>query len=108
MDKFIIEGGRRLQGTVAISGAKNATLALMPTCLLAPGVFHLRNTPNNRDVWTFSRLLGSLGVHAELNQNTLFLDSTNVTSTEAPYEHVKKMRASIYVLGHHPQVGTSH
>lgn len=99
MDKFIIEGGRRLQGTVAISGAKNATLALMPTCLLAPGVFHLRNTPNNRDVWTFSRLLGSLGVHAELNQNTLFLDSTNVTSTEAPYEHVKKMRASIYVLG---------
>ncbi len=99
MDKFVIDGGRRLQGSVTISGAKNASLALMPTCLLAPGIYHLRNTPNNRDVWTFSRLLGSLGVHAELNGNTLFLDSSNITSYEAPYEHVKKMRASIYVLG---------
>ncbi len=99
MDKFVIEGGRRLQGSVTISGAKNASLALMPTCLLAPGIYHLKNTPNNRDVWTFSRLLGSMGVHAELNDNTLFLDSRNITSHEAPYEHVKKMRASIYVLG---------
>ena len=95
----MIEGGRQLQGSVTISGAKNASLALMPTCLLAPGIFHLHNTPNNRDVWTFSRLLGSMGVHAELNGNTLFLDSRNITSHEAPYEHVKKMRASIYVLG---------
>lgn len=99
MDKFIVEGGNRLVGSVKISGAKNASLAMMPTCLLAPGVFHLENTPNNRDVWTFSRLLGSLGVHAELNGNTLFMDSSTITSFEAPYEHVKKMRASIYVLG---------
>jgi len=99
MDKFIIEGGTRLQGHVKISGAKNASLAIMPACLLAPGNFYLSNTPNNRDVWTFSRLLGSLGVHAELNDNTLHLDSTNITSFEAPYEHVTKMRASIYVLG---------
>lgn len=99
MDKFIVEGGTRLQGRIKVSGAKNASLALMPTCLLAPGVYHLSNTPNNRDVWTFSRLLGSLGVHAELNDNVLLLDSTNITSHEAPYEHVKKMRASIYVLG---------
>lgn len=99
MDKFIVEGGTRLQGRITVSGAKNASLALMPACLLAPGVFHLSNTPNNRDVWTFSRLLGSLGVHAELNDNVLLLDSSNITSHEAPYEHVKKMRASIYVLG---------
>jgi len=99
MDTFIIEGGTRLQGHVKISGAKNASLAIMPTCLLAPGHFHLSNTPNNRDVWTFSRLLGSLGVHAELNDNTLHLDSSTITSFEAPYEHVKQMRASIYVLG---------
>lgn len=99
MDKFIVEGGTRLQGRIKVSGAKNASLALMPTCLLAPGVYHLSNTPNNRDVWTFSRLLGSLGVHAELNDNVLLLDSSNITSHEAPYEHVKKMRASIYVLG---------
>lgn len=99
MDKFIVEGPVRLQGRVSISGAKNASLALLPTCLLAPGVYHLGNTPNNRDVWTMSRLLGSMGVHAELNNNTLLLDSTNITSHEAPYDHVKKMRASIYVLG---------
>ena len=99
MDKFVIEGGTRLQGRVTISGAKNASLALMPTCLLAPGIYHLGNTPNNRDVWTFSRLLNSMGVRAELNDNELFLDSSNVTSREAPYEYVKKMRASIYVLG---------
>lgn len=99
MDKFIVEGGTRLSGHVTISGAKNASLALLPATLLAPGVYNLSNTPNNRDVWTLSRLLGTMGVHAELNDNTLFMDSTNITSFEAPYEHVKKMRASIYVLG---------
>jgi UDP-N-acetylglucosamine 1-carboxyvinyltransferase len=99
MDKFVVEGGTRLEGTLRISGAKNASLAMMPTCLLAPGVYNLYNTPNNRDVWTFSRLLGTMGVHMELNENTLFIDSSSVTSFEAPYEHVKKMRASIYVLG---------
>lgn len=99
MDKFIVDGPVRLQGRITVSGAKNASLALMPTCLLAPGVFHLTNTPNNRDVWTMSRLLGSMGVHAELNGHTLLLDSSTITSHEAPYEHVKKMRASIYALG---------
>lgn len=99
MDKFVVTGPTRLHGTVRISGAKNASLAMMPACLLAPGVYHLHNTPNNRDVATFSQLLGSLGVRAELIGNTLLLDSTTITSFEAPYEHVKKMRASIYVLG---------
>lgn len=99
MDKFVIEGGRRLTGRVKISGAKNATLALMPLVLMAPGVFRLHNTPNIRDVWTMSRLLGEMGVHCELNGDELFLDSSNITSHEAPYEQVKKMRASINVLG---------
>ncbi len=99
MDKFIIEGGNRLVGRLKISGAKNGSLALMPATLLAPGIYHLYNTPNLRDVWTFSRLLGSMGVFCELNGNELFVDSSNITSYEAPYEHVKKMRASFYVLG---------
>ncbi|MBI3257878.1 MAG: UDP-N-acetylglucosamine 1-carboxyvinyltransferase [Ignavibacteriae bacterium] len=99
MDKFVINGGRRLSGRVRISGAKNATLALMPMVLLAPGVFRLHNTPNIRDVWSMSRLLGEMGAHCELNGNELFLDSSNITSHEAPYEQVKKMRASINVLG---------
>ncbi len=99
MDKLVIEGGHRLSGRIKVSGAKNGSLALMPAALLAPGIYHLKNTPNLRDVWTMSRLLGSLGAFAELNDNELFLDTTNITSVEAPYEHVKKMRASFYVLG---------
>jgi len=59
----------------------------------------LANTPNLRDVWTMSRLLGSMGAFCELNGSELFIDSSNITSFEAPYEHVKKMRASFYVLG---------
>lgn len=99
MDKFVIEGGHRLTGRLKISGAKNGSLALMPATLLAPGTYHLKNTPNLRDVWTMSRLLGSMGAFCELNGNDLFIDSTNINSFEAPYEHVKKMRASFYVLG---------
>lgn len=99
MDKFIIEGGNRLHGRIAVSGAKNGSLALMPAAILAPGTYHLGNTPNLRDVWTMSRLLGSMGIFCELNGNDLFVDSSHVTSFEAPYEHVKKMRASFYVLG---------
>lgn len=99
MDKFIIEGGNRLHGRIPVSGAKNGSLALMPAAILAPGTYHLGNTPNLRDVWTMSRLLGSMGIFCELNGNDLFVDSSQVTSFEAPYEHVKKMRASFYVLG---------
>ncbi|MCB0712743.1 MAG: UDP-N-acetylglucosamine 1-carboxyvinyltransferase [Ignavibacteriae bacterium] len=99
MDKFIVRGGNRLKGSVRVSGAKNATLELMPAALLAPGIYTLRNTPNIRDVWTMSRLLSSMGAHAELNEAQLFLDTSNLHSQEAPYEHVKRMRASIHVLG---------
>ena len=99
MDKFVIEGGRRLHGRLKISGAKNGSLALMPATLLAPGSYNLYNTPNLRDVWTMSRLLNSMGVHSELNDSTLFIETSNLSSYEAPYEHVKKMRASFYVLG---------
>jgi UDP-N-acetylglucosamine 1-carboxyvinyltransferase len=99
VDKFVIHGGKPLHGTVAISGAKNGTLALIPATLLAGGVFRLRNTPLLRDVTTMSALLRSMGLSIEMNGNVLTLDTTRVSKFEAPYEHVKKMRASIYVLG---------
>ncbi len=99
MDKFIIRGGRKLRGTVGISGAKNASLALMPAALLASGTFNLRNTPNLRDIATMSSLLKSMGMRIALHGGVLTLDTTGVNKYEAPYEHVKKMRASIYVLG---------
>lgn len=99
MDKFVIKGGRPLHGSIRISGAKNASLALMPAALLASGDFHLRNTPLLRDVGTMSSLLQSMGMEIELTNRVLTLHTAGVNNFEAPYEHVKKMRASIYVLG---------
>ena len=99
MDKFVIRGGRKLSGTIQIGGAKNATLALMPAALLAGGTYRFANTPLLRDVHTMSALLRSMGVTTDLQDHVLTLDTTRVAHFEAPYEHVKKMRASIYVLG---------
>lgn len=99
MDKFVVRGGKKLKGKVRISGAKNGVLAMMPATILAPGTYTLKNVPNLRDVWTMSRLLSDMGIYSELNGDELFVDSRNINSFEAPYEHVKKMRASFYVLG---------
>ena len=99
MDKFIIRGGHRLSGSVIISGAKNASLALMPAALLADGVCRLENTPRLRDITTMSTLLETMGVEVGHPGTTIQLDTRSIRSYEAPYELVKKMRASFYVLG---------
>jgi UDP-N-acetylglucosamine 1-carboxyvinyltransferase len=99
LDKFVINGGRKLSGEISVSGAKNASLALMPASMLASGKFLLKNTPELNDVYTMIKLLNQLGVKSSFNKHVLELDTSNITSQFAPYEHVKKMRASIYVLG---------
>ena len=99
MDKFIIRGSKKLNGIIPIGGAKNASLALMPATLLASGKYELLNTPNLRDVTTMIKLLSSMGVSFEQKDSTLHVNTFRVNKFEAPYEHVKKMRASIYVLG---------
>lgn len=99
MDKFIIRGGKQLSGSVEVSGAKNASLVLMPASLLANGTSILKNTPKLNDVYTMLKLLGQMGVKYSFENGQVTLDTKNITSFEAPYEHVKKMRASIYVLG---------
>ncbi|HET7152931.1 MAG TPA: UDP-N-acetylglucosamine 1-carboxyvinyltransferase [Candidatus Kapabacteria bacterium] len=99
MDKFVIHGGTPLHGTVRISGAKNATIALMPATLLASGVSQLHNSPVLRDVTTMTRVLETIGEKIQRRDDALVIDSTDINNYEAPYEHVKKMRASIYVLG---------
>ena len=99
MDKLVIQGGQTLNGVVRIGGAKNASLALMPAALLASGTSRFGNTPELRDVRTMANLLSSMGMSITLNNHLLTLDTIGVHSQEAPYEHVKKMRASIYVLG---------
>ncbi|MCB9250480.1 MAG: UDP-N-acetylglucosamine 1-carboxyvinyltransferase [Ignavibacteriales bacterium] len=99
MDKFVIEGGIALKGTVEVSGAKNSALALMPSVLLNNGINKITNVPEVNDIFTMMKLLNQLGVAAKFENQILTLDSTNITSQTAPYEHVKKMRASVYVLG---------
>jgi UDP-N-acetylglucosamine 1-carboxyvinyltransferase len=99
MDKLVIRGEKPLSGTITVSGAKNASLALMPATILAPGSYRLGNTPDLRDVGTMSRLLETLGLGLARTGDVLTIDSRSIRSFEAPYEQVKKMRASIYVLG---------
>lgn len=99
MDKFIIQGQKKLSGSVEISGAKNSSLALIPASILAQGVSTLSNTPSLNDVFTMLKLISQMGVEYEFNGTELKLNTSSIKSFEAPYEHVKKMRASVYVLG---------
>ena len=99
MDKFIINGGNALHGKLEVSGAKNATLALMPAAILAAGKSVLLNTPELNDVFTMIKLLNHIGAYINFNNHILTIDTSKIVDFVAPYEHVKKMRASVYVLG---------
>src|SRR6185503_17080679 len=99
MDKLRITGGHPLQGSVPISGAKNAALPVMAATLLVPGVHRLRNVPRLSDTRTMTRVLERLGASVTFVDDLCTIDTTGVASYEAPYELVKTMRASIYVLG---------
>lgn len=99
MDKFIITGGNKLSGKVKVSGAKNASLALMPASILASGVSILKNTPILNDVYTMIKMLKHLGAEINFENEILEINTSNINEFTAPYEHVKKMRASVYVLG---------
>ncbi len=99
MDKFIIHGGNKLSGEVRISGAKNASLALMPATLLGESPSVLRNTPDLRDTATMLHLLRSMGATCLREGDAVTIDPSSIHALEAPYQLVKKMRASFYVLG---------
>jgi UDP-N-acetylglucosamine 1-carboxyvinyltransferase len=99
MDKFLIEGGHKLQGTVRVSGAKNAILPIMAAALLAKGKSRFTNVPNLIDLKTMAHLLRVVGGRVEYNSPEMTIDGTDVCYCEAPYELVSTMRASIYVLG---------
>ena len=99
MDKLVINGGKPLSGTVKISGAKNAVLPIMASSLLADGLTEIKNVPNLRDTRTFVDLLDILGAQCSFNSPSLSIDASNITSLEAPYDLVKTMRASFYVMG---------
>jgi UDP-N-acetylglucosamine 1-carboxyvinyltransferase len=99
MERFVIEGPVKLTGRVRAGGSKNSALPLICATLLAPGKSMLHNVPNLRDVRSMVRVLETLGVSCKLDGHELSIDATDVPNHEAPYELVKTMRASVYVLG---------
>ncbi|HJN22819.1 MAG TPA: UDP-N-acetylglucosamine 1-carboxyvinyltransferase [Rhodospirillales bacterium] len=107
MDRIVINGGTPLEGVIHISGAKNAALPLMAASLLTDETLELSNLPHLVDISTMARLLGKLGVEVVINGNAsgghagrvYALTAKTVTHTTAPYELVRRMRASVLVLG---------
>ncbi|MNJ99590.1 UDP-N-acetylglucosamine 1-carboxyvinyltransferase [compost metagenome] len=99
MDKLLIQGGHRLSGEIAISGAKNAALPILCAGLLTADTVQLSNVPNLQDVTTILRLLRQMGLRAEQDGDKVVLNGSAIDKLEAPYEMVKTMRASILVLG---------
>jgi UDP-N-acetylglucosamine 1-carboxyvinyltransferase len=103
MDKFRIEGGRRLEGRVTISGAKNAALPAMAAALLTDKIVRLENVPQVRDILTMAKLLAYMDARVEMPETppstAMTIEAQRVSDAEAPYELVKTMRASILTLG---------
>src|SRR5437868_9905761 len=102
MDKFLIKGGRPLNGVVSISGAKNSALPVMAAALLTSERVSVHNIPKVRDLITMSKLLAFMGAKVsitELPASDYTIEAATVSDGEAPYELVKTMRASILTLG---------
>lgn len=99
MDKFLIRGGNILNGTVRISGAKNAVLPLLAATILTDDIVTIRNVPNLKDVHTINKIIAGLGVTISYSGDTVQADASTLTNQFAPYDLVKTMRASILVLG---------
>jgi UDP-N-acetylglucosamine 1-carboxyvinyltransferase len=99
MQKIVIEGSRRLEGTVTVSGAKNAALPILVSALLTEGWNTFDNVPDLRDIRTIKKLLTDLGAKVETSGSVVKIDASGLNSHEAPYDLVRTMRASVLVLG---------
>ncbi|MBT3232138.1 MAG: UDP-N-acetylglucosamine 1-carboxyvinyltransferase [Calditrichaeota bacterium] len=99
MDRFDVEGGRPLTGTIECAGSKNGTLPLMAASLLTKGVTILDNVPHLQDIFTMAMVMRVIGADVQLENGKLRIDTSHSNFFEAPYELVRKMRASFYVLG---------
>jgi UDP-N-acetylglucosamine 1-carboxyvinyltransferase len=99
MDKIVIAGGKRLQGDVRVSGAKNAALPILASVILGGGECTVTNVPRVMDVVTMGKLLGMLGAAVKTEGNRVVMSMDALRSSEAPYDLVRTMRASVVVLG---------
>lgn len=101
MDKFVIQGGTPLKGTIPVSGSKNAALPLMAAALLGDTPSIIRNVPRLNDIYTFNKVIEVTGTSVNFleQQNELVIDPSGLNNPESPYDLVRKMRASFYMLG---------
>ncbi len=100
LEKLVIRGGKRLSGEVTIAGAKNAAVAIIPAAILVEGVCTIENVPAIKDVDVICGILEELGAKVQhLDKYTLKIDCTNIEKSAPPYDMVRKMRASYYLLG---------
>ncbi len=100
MEKYIIMGGKRLTGSVTVSGAKNAAVAVIPAALLVEGTCRIENVPHIKDVDVIIDIMKHLGAKIKkTDYNVLEIDCEKIKSFTAPYEMTKKMRASYYLIG---------
>lgn len=100
MEKLVIQGGMRLSGSVTISGAKNAAVAIIAASILVDGVCKIENIPDIKDVFTIVNIIQNLGAKVTyISEGIIEIDSKNICSHRADYDQVKKMRASYYLLG---------
>lgn len=100
MDRIVISGGKKLEGKVSISGAKNAAVAILPAAVLSDEVCRIENIPNIRDITLMCRILSDMGANIKLvNKNTIEIDPRPMSSSVAPSELMRSMRASSYLLG---------
>lgn len=100
MDKIVISGGNKLSGEVAVSGAKNAAVAIIPAVVLSDGVCRIENIPNISDITLIGKILTDLGAQVKMvNKNTLEIDPRRIVSPVASGELMRRMRASCYLLG---------
>jgi UDP-N-acetylglucosamine 1-carboxyvinyltransferase len=100
LEKIIVRGGKRLTGTVKVEGAKNAVLPVLAATLLASdGKSVIRDVPTLSDVYTINEVLRNLNAEVSFENNTVVVDASRVLKDEAPFEYVRKMRASVLVMG---------
>jgi len=99
MDRFIIEGGKKLKGSVRVSGSKNAALPIISAAILGSGKTIIHNIPNVRDIRTLVKILEYIGANVKFNNNTIEIDPSGINRFTAPYDFVSTMRGSICLLG---------
>ena len=97
-EKIVINGGVPLKGTIEVTGAKNAAVAILPATILARGICVIENLPNIADVLIIKRILAEIGAEVEFENGTMTVDTTNINTSKVTMNLVKKMRASYYLL----------